>query len=195
MNTPRAGRAISRSPSSPEGRAAVELWDIYDKDRVRTGRTKPRGSELLPGEYHLVVHVCLFNGRGEMLIQQRQTFKKGWPGMWDVSVGGSALAGETSREAAERETGEELGYQRDMGSLRPHMTVSSSMSFDDFYLLEDRDLKREDLTLQEEEVREVRWAGREEIGRMIDRGVFVPYHPGLLDALFDMRQCMGCFRS
>lgn len=25
-----------------------------------------------PGEFHLIVHVCIFNPRGEMLIQQRE---------------------------------------------------------------------------------------------------------------------------
>ena len=58
----------------------TESWDIYDASRKKTGRTKIRGTEFRPGEYHLVVHVCLFNGRGELLIQQRQTFKEGWPG-------------------------------------------------------------------------------------------------------------------
>ena len=81
----------------------MELWDLYTEDRQPTGLTMVRGSEHPEGYYRLVVHVCIFNSRGQMLIQQRQPFKDGWPNMWDVSVGGSVVAGESSREAAERE--------------------------------------------------------------------------------------------
>jgi isopentenyldiphosphate isomerase len=86
-----------------------EQWDIYDESRQKTGRTMNRG-EHIPGAYHLVVHVCLFSAAGKMLIQQRQPFKEGFPNLWDLTVGGSALAGETSRQAAVRETAEEIGY-------------------------------------------------------------------------------------
>lgn len=54
----------------------MELWDLYDINRNKIGKTIQRGELLSPGEYHLVVHVCLFNSQGEMLIQQRQPFKK-----------------------------------------------------------------------------------------------------------------------
>ena len=49
----------------------------------------------MPGEYHLIVHVCLINERGEMLIQQRSDNVEKWPGMWDLTIGGHVLAGET----------------------------------------------------------------------------------------------------
>lgn len=54
-----------------------ELWDIYTKDREKTGRFHRRGDPMKAGEYHLVVHVCIFNSRNQLLIQQRQPFKKG----------------------------------------------------------------------------------------------------------------------
>ena len=53
-----------------------------------------RGDRQPEGTCRLVVHICLFNARGEMLIQQRQSFKSGWSNFWDVTVGGSAVAGE-----------------------------------------------------------------------------------------------------
>jgi hypothetical protein len=34
-----------------------ELWDVYDKNRNKTGRTHERGKPLLKGHYHLVVCV------------------------------------------------------------------------------------------------------------------------------------------
>ena len=78
----------------------MELWDIYDKDRVKTGKTMVRGSEFAPDCYHMVVHVCIFNSKGELLIQQRQPFKEGFPNMWDVTVGGSATTGGTDMLAS-----------------------------------------------------------------------------------------------
>jgi isopentenyldiphosphate isomerase len=58
----------------------MEYVDIYTAQRERTGRIAQRGSELGEGEYRLIVHAVIFNRAGEMLIQQRQPFKKGWGG-------------------------------------------------------------------------------------------------------------------
>lgn len=72
----------------------MELWDVYDENRVKTGRTLERGKpeKIQKGEYRMVVHVCIFNSKGEMLIQQRQPFKRSWSGKWDLTVGGSAVS-------------------------------------------------------------------------------------------------------
>ena len=75
----------------------MERWDLYTKDRMKTGETMSRSERVPQGRYHIVIHVCLFNAKGEMLIQQRQPYKRSWAGLWDVSVGGCALAGESSR--------------------------------------------------------------------------------------------------
>ena len=93
----------------------MELWEIYDIDRQKTGRLAQRknGCPLPAGGYHLVVHICLFNQKGQLLIQQRQLNKAGYPGLWDVTAAGSALAGENSAAAAARELWEELGLRHD----------------------------------------------------------------------------------
>ena len=87
----------------------MELVDLYDENRQPLGRTAERHAPKGPGEYRTVVHVCLFNSRGQLLIQRRSREKTVWPERWDVSVGGGVDAGETSRQAAEREVREELG--------------------------------------------------------------------------------------
>lgn len=161
-----------------------EWWDIYTRDREKTGRTHRRGDKMKEGEYHLVVHVCIFNSSNQLLIQQRQPFKKGWPNMWDLSAGGSAVTGDSSSRAAERETYEELGIRLDLSGKRPNFTVNFSDGFDDYYIVE-KDVAISDMCLQEEEVSRVRWAGREEVLRMQEQGVMVPYW--FLDKIFDMR--------
>lgn len=62
-----------------------------------------------PSLMHRVVHVLVFNGRGELLLQKRSMQKDVAPGRWDTSVGGHVEPGETLREAARRELLEELG--------------------------------------------------------------------------------------
>ncbi len=168
----------------------MELVDLYDENRLPLGRTAERGAPKGPGELRLVVHVCVFDSRGRLLIQQRAPEKFIFPNLWDVSVGGGVDAGETSRQGAEREVREELGVSLDLSGLRPSMTVNFDGGFDDFYILT-RDLRLEDLTLQEEEVRAVRWASLGEILDMLGRGEFIPYPEGFLRFLFDMRDQFG----
>jgi 8-oxo-dGTP diphosphatase len=72
--------------------AKDELWDVYDSGRNLKGRTHRRGDPLPAGDYHLVAHVWLRNGRGEFLITRRAP-SKGYPGMWECT-GGSVVAGD-----------------------------------------------------------------------------------------------------
>jgi isopentenyldiphosphate isomerase len=172
----------------------MELWDVYDINRNKTNQTWVRGEELQPGDFHLVVHVCIFNSNGEMLIQQRQPFKKGWPNLWDVTVGGSATAGDTSQTAAQRELYEEIGLKVDFQNRRPHLTINFEKGFDDFYLIEE-DVQLHTLTLQHEEVQNARWAGKEEILTMIKSGEFIPYYESLIHLLFDCRKQYGSIQG
>ena len=164
----------------------AELWDVYNRDRIKTGRVMDREEKIAPGDFHLVVHVCVFNSKGEMLIQKRQPFKKDFSGMWDVTVGGSAIAGETSSQAAERELFEELGIRAELSEVQPHLSVNTKKVFDDFYLIE-MGVDEKSLALQYEEVECVKWANAAEITDMIARGEFIPYYKELIGLLFAMR--------
>ena len=164
----------------------MELFDLYTADREKTERTMVRGEKTPDGLYRLVVHVCIFSPEGRMLIQQRQPFKRGWSNLWDLTVGGCAVSGDSSRSAAERETLEELGLSVDLSGVRPTLTVHWEHGFDDYYVLtQPVDLKS--LRLQYEEVQAVRWASREEILQMIDDGHFIPYEKSLIELLFFRR--------
>ena len=162
----------------------MELVDLYDENRVPLGRVAERHAKKAPGEYRMVVHVCIFNSLGQMLIQRRSPEKRVWPELWDVSVGGGVDAGETSRQGAEREVLEELGYDLDLTGLRPAVTVNFEGGFDDFFVVT-RDLDLRDLRLQKEEVSDVRWVTLEEAMAMLDSGAFIPYPPSFLQFLFE----------
>ena len=62
-----------------------------------------------PSLIHRVVHVLMFNKKGELLLQKRSMNKDVAPGKWDTSVGGHVNPGETLDKAVQREMEEELG--------------------------------------------------------------------------------------
>lgn len=60
------------------------------------------------GLLHPVVHLHLFNSRGELYLQRRPVWKDIQPGRWDTAVGGHVDYGETVDDALRREVREEL---------------------------------------------------------------------------------------
>ncbi|WP_287132826.1 NUDIX domain-containing protein [Bacteroides sp.] len=63
------------------------------------------GSKLL----HPVIHLHVFNSKGELYLQKRPEWKDIQPGKWDTSVGGHVDLGENVEMALKREVREELG--------------------------------------------------------------------------------------
>lgn len=161
----------------------MEFWDLYDEHRQCSGRTIARGDTVPEGFWRLVVHICLFNSRGQLLIQQRQSFKDGWPNLWDVTVGGGVRAGETSQQGAHRELLEELGLDVDFSGTVPAFSSTFTRGLDDIYIVH-MEPELSQLHLQEEEVQAVRWAGKDEILSMIDDETFIPYVKELIEYIF-----------
>jgi len=58
---------------------------------------------------HPVVHLHVYNSRGEIYLQRRPEWKTIQPGKWDTAVGGHVDLGENVERALMREAGEELG--------------------------------------------------------------------------------------
>jgi len=186
----------------------MELWDIYDKNRQRTGKVIERNEFLeLKGnenEWWIEVNACVFNSKNEMLIQQRQTHKKAFPGIWEFTAGGYAISGESSQEAIRRELFEEIGVSIDFRNNLPSFTVNaksyftvntkSYSAFCDYYLVELNDLDITTLKLQEEEVLAVKWATEQEIFEMIDNGEFVPYYKSFVSLCFELRSGGGTIK-
>ena len=168
-------------------RGAMELFDIYDDDRNRTGRTAERNQKLKDGEYQLIVHVNIMNTQNQILIQQRQPHKQDFPGYWDISVGGGVRAGETSRDAAEREVFEELGLAIDLAETVPYFWIHFPNGFADEYIVH-QDLELDMLNLQQTEVQNVKWASYDEVMSMLTEGTFFPYHQSMLELIFSFSE-------
>ncbi|HET6345863.1 MAG TPA: NUDIX domain-containing protein, partial [Myxococcota bacterium] len=91
-----------------------EIFDVFDENNRPVGRV-PRSEAHRRGLYHRSVHVLLFNGTGELLLQRRALDKDVCPGLWDLSCGEHLQAGETYEAGARRGLQEELGI--DAGAL------------------------------------------------------------------------------
>lgn len=72
----------------------MELWDAYDRDEKRTGGELVRGEPIPDGLYHLVCEVLVRHADGDYLLMKRARSKKGYPGLYEATAGGSALKGE-----------------------------------------------------------------------------------------------------
>ena len=96
-----------------------EIFPIVDKEGTVLGSATRgechNGSRLL----HPVVHLHVFNSRGEVYLQKRPEWKDIQPGKWDTAVGGHVSFGENVAAALTREASEELGIRdftpEDMG--------------------------------------------------------------------------------
>lgn len=152
----------------------MELWDIYDSNKQKTGKTKVRGEFLSNDEFHLVANAWIKNDKGEFLISQRVATKSHGL-MWECT-GGSAIAGENSLEAAVREAEEELSVKLDpqtavkLGSTLRYYKGNPDIL--DVWLFQNN-TPVENLSIQKEEVADVKWATRDEILEMCQNKQFL----------------------
>ncbi len=150
-----------------------EMWDLYDRNRNMLERKAERGTKLSDDEYHLVSNAWIRNSEGKFLISQRVEWKA-HPLMWECT-GGSVLMGENTYEGAIREAKEELTIDI---SNAPYAFVGTTTRYYencpdilDVYLFE-IDTPIDEITIQKEEVNDVKWATIEEILELYNKGKF-----------------------
>ena len=158
----------------------MELCDIYDSNKQRTGRTMKRNDWCLKdGEYHLTVLGVVVRPDGKFLITQRVMTKAWAPGWWEVS-GGAAQAGEDSQDAVKREILEETGLDVtgcEGGYLftyhRENPGKGDNYFVDVYRFIKDFDEK--EVKPQEEETLGFQLATAQEIKAIADQGIFLHY--------------------
>ena len=86
-----------------------EYIDIVTNKGKPTGKSTSKSEIHKNGLYHHTAHIWFYTNEGEILLAQRSALKTICPLLWDVSVAGHIDAGESVKQAAIRETKEEIG--------------------------------------------------------------------------------------
>lgn len=154
-----------------------EMLDVYDIDGNHLGvRSRSFCHSENPGVYHKPVWIWIKNSDGKILVQKRAMTKKQYPGLWDMPSAGHVDAGEEIITACVRETEEELGIRFNASDFEfiKEWYMPDEWEFGQIYLLH-TDARIEDMTLQAEEVEEVRWLDYNEFKELFYSDKFCQY--------------------
>lgn len=130
---------------------------------------------------HPVVHLHLFNSRGELYLQKRPAWKDIQPGLWDTAAGGHVDWGEQVDDALRREVREELGVT---------CFTPERLAVYEFRSERERELVHVYRTVYDgpvapsDELDGGRFWRREELLEHLGRGVFTPNFEGEVKLLF-----------
>ena len=147
-----------------------EMVDVLTETGKFTDNVEMKQLCHKKGLWHKAVAVFIINSKKQVLLQRRSKNKKMWPDMWDISAGGHVLAGEFGFQAIIREIKEELGLSVKKEEII-FIGCSTSINkkgdilnkhFNEYYIVT-KDIDEKNLSLQKEEVSEVKWINKEEI--------------------------------
>lgn len=126
------------------------------------------GSKIL----HPVVHLHVFNSKGELYLQKRPQWKDIQPGKWDTATGGHVDLGENVEQALKREVREELGITDFQPESLGHYIFEGPRERELVYV--HRTVYDGIVSPSKEELDGGRFWSQEEIKENIGKGVFTP---------------------
>ena len=148
-----------------------ELLPLVDENGNITGAATRgechNGSMMM----HPVVHLHVFNSKGELYLQKRPEWKDIQPGKWDTAVGGHIDLGEHVEQALFREAGEELGIEGFTPEALPQYVFRSERECEMVYpykTVYDKDIR------PSEETSGGRFWSMDEIRESIGKGILTP---------------------
>lgn len=145
----------------------MELWDILDEKGNPKGYTHERGKPVADGDYHLVVEIFVTTPDKRLLLTKRHPDKP-FGDSWEIT-GGSAVAGEDSLTAAQRELSEETGINLPKSAFEFRKTHVGNHAIYHFYHAE-ADISVDDIVLQENETVDARIVTAEEFKQLATDG-------------------------
>jgi ADP-ribose pyrophosphatase YjhB (NUDIX family) len=157
----------------------MEIWDLYDEKGNKTGETweRSRAKEIPEGRYHIVCDILIRHRDGDFLLTLRDSQKEMYPGCWEASAGGSALAGETPEEGARREMQEETGLKAEKLELISITRKPDSRSVV-YAFIAMVDAAKDSVMLQEGETVDYQWMKLSALRKMIrDEPVLAIQYP------------------
>ena len=159
-----------------------ELIDVLDENGNKTGEILTRKQIHKKGLCHKIVVISIIDEKGNILMQQRSKNKSKNPGNWDVAVAGHVSSGQTSTEAAIRETLEEVGIKVKEKELEYVLTYKNKEivkedyidnQIYDCYIVKKEKIDLKDIKIQKSEVEQVKLCNLKEFEQIIENGNIV----------------------
>ena len=152
-----------------------EPVDVLDERGKKTGLVLMKSEAHAKSLWHGVIHIWLYNSKGEVLMQKRSPQKIISPNAWDVAAGGHITAGEVPKGAAVKEAGEEISLKISKDELKfigrrkftHQMEGWKNQLFISSYILK-KDVNASGLKLEVEEVSGVKWIKLDELEKMLN---------------------------
>jgi len=163
----------------------MELWDARTRDGRLTGGTLVRGEPIPQGLYHLVCEALVRHKDGSFLAMKRDENKDIFPGWWETTAGGSALAGESSLDCARREMLEETGITGEKFELIAK-TIGAEYIFDSYLCVVD--CPKDAVRFQKGETVDCHWMSEEEFTAFVRSDHMIPWQK---DRLYGYLKEMG----
>lgn len=156
-----------------------ELIDVLDENGNKTGEILTREQIHKKGLCHRIVVIAIIDAQGNILMQQRSKNKAKNPGKWDVAAAGHVSSGQTSIEAAMRETLEEVGIKVNEQELEYVLTYKNKENVEedyidnqiyDCYIVKRDKINLRNIKVQESEVEQVKLCNLKEFNQIIENG-------------------------
>lgn len=149
-----------------------ELLPIVDEDGNVTGSMTRGVAHCGAKALHPVVHLHVFNSRGDIYLQKRPAWKDVQPDKWDTATGGHVNYGESIEEALRREVSEELDISDFQGKPLGHYVFESNVEKELVYV--HTTVYEKDIHPNAEELNGGRFWTKEEVKQNFGKGVFTP---------------------
>lgn len=154
-----------------------ELVDVLNDEGKKTGEIVEKLKAHKDGICHGISAIALINTKGNVLLQKRALIKRDAPGKWDLSAAGHITSGDTPKEAAVRETFEEIGIEIKEDELELVDTFLYNKKNENkhikhytyLYVIK-KDITEDMIVRQETEVDEVKFVNKKEYIELLESG-------------------------
>ena len=156
----------------------MEILDVVNERDGVVGKASQKHiyEKLLS---HRIVHILVFNKKGEMALQLRSKNKNFLPNYWCTAVCGHVQSGETYEQAALRECEEETGIKTKIEFLYKDLYLDNFRQTNlRKFLGTFKAIYRGPFKINPKEVEKMEFFSLEKIKKMIDKGE--KFHPELL---------------